>query len=108
MIFKIVLYQGLHPSIKTFTTEFCQSYDFEFRFGIENLKSWLLPQTFTKKTFFVKNHFKYAFLDLTNKKSSKKFKFCKIGGFTGILNKLIFLKINSDFKNSIFYPFSLN
>ena len=62
MIFKIVLYQGLCPSIKTFTTEFCQSYDFEFRFGIENKKSCLLPQTFPKKTFFVKFHFECVFL----------------------------------------------
>ena len=38
MIFKIILYQGLCPSIKAFTTEFFQSYDFEFRSGIENLK----------------------------------------------------------------------
>ena len=39
-----------------------------------------------------------CFLDLANKKSSKQFKFCEIGGLTGILNKRIFLKIASDFK----------
>ena len=49
-----------------------------------------------------------CFLDLANKKSSKQFKFCEIGGFTGILNKRIFLKITSDFKNSLFHLFSLN
>ena len=30
---------GLCPSIKIFTPEFRQRYDFEFGFGIENLKS---------------------------------------------------------------------
>ena len=53
-------------------------------------------QKFPIKTFFVKFHFECVFLDLANKESSKQFKFCEIGGFTGILNKLIFLKITSD------------
>ena len=39
LIFKAFQYQWLCPSIKTFTTEICQRYDFAFRFGIENLKS---------------------------------------------------------------------
>ena len=63
---------------------------------------------FPEKTFFVKFHFEFVFLDLANKKSSKQFKFCEIGGFTGILNKLIFLKFTSDFKNSLFHLSSLN
>ena len=63
---------------------------------------------FPKKLFFVKFHFECVFLDQANKKSSKQFKFCEIGGFTGILNKLIFLKITIDFKNSLFHLFSLN
>ena len=68
--------------------------------------------TFTPKnpnyTFFVKFHFECVFLDLANKKSSKQFKFCEIGGFTGILSKLIFLKITSDFKDLLFHLFSLD
>ena len=47
----MIIYQWLCPSIGTFTTEFRQRYDFEFCFGIENLKSWLLPQTFLKYFF---------------------------------------------------------
>ena len=35
----MILYQWLSPSVKTFTTEFRQRYDFDFRFWIENLKS---------------------------------------------------------------------
>ena len=35
----MIIYQWLCPSTKTFTTEFPQRNDFEFRFGIENLKS---------------------------------------------------------------------
>ena len=88
----MILYQWLCPSIKTFTTEFRQRYDFEFRFGFENLKSSFLPQNFLKKTFFVKFHFECVFLDLANKKSSKQFEFCEIGGFIGFLNILIFFK----------------
>ena len=42
---------GLCPSIKTFTPEFRQRNDFEFRFEIKNLKSWLLPKNFLKRTF---------------------------------------------------------
>ena len=61
-----------------------------------------------KKNFIVKFHFESVFLDLANKKNSKQFKFCEIGGFTGILNKLIFLKIISDFENSLFLIFSFN
>ena len=63
---------------------------------------------FPRKTFSVKFYFECVFLDLANKKSSKKFKICENGGFTGILNKLVFLKITSDFKNSLFYLFCLN
>ena len=88
----MILYQLLCPSIKTFTTEFRQRSDFEFRFGFENLKSSLLSQNFLKRPFFVKYHFECVFLDLANKKSSKQFEICEIGGFTGILIKLIFLK----------------
>ena len=42
------------------------------------------------------------------RKNSKQFKFCEIRGFTGILNKLIFLKITSDFKDSLIHLLSLN
>ena len=77
-------------------------------FWVENLKSWLLPKKIPKNTFFAKFHFECVFLDLANKKSSKQFKFCEIGDFTGLLNKLIFLKITSDFKYSLFHLFSLN
>ena len=52
-------------------------------------------QKFPKKTFFVKFQFGCVVLDLANKKSSKQFKFCEIGGFTLILDKLFFLKITS-------------
>ena len=62
---------------------------------------------FPKKTFFVKFHVVCVFLDLANKKSSKKFKFCEIEGSTGILNKLIFLKITIDFKKNPYFTFSL-
>ena len=39
LIFKMILFQWLCPSIKTFTTEFRQRNDFEFNFRVENLKS---------------------------------------------------------------------
>ena len=61
---------------------------------------------FPKNIFFVKFHFEDVFLDLANKKSSKQFEFCKIGGFTDILNDLIFLKITSDLKIR-YFTFSL-
>ena len=63
----MILYQWLCPSIKTFTTEFRQRYDFEFRFGFENLKSSLIPQNFLKRPFFkIKFHFECVFLDVAN------------------------------------------
>ena len=72
-------------------------------------KIMTFTQKFPKKTFFVKFHFECILFDLANKQSSKQFKFCEIGGFTGILNKLVFLKITSDFKKSlhVFHLFSL-
>ena len=64
----------------------------------------IFTEKFPIKTFFfLKFHFECVFLDLANKESSKQFKFCEIGGFTGTLNKLIFLKITSDFENSLFH-----
>ena len=84
----MILFQWLCPSTRNFTTEFRRKLGFEFCFGSKRLL--LFTPKFPIKISFLKFHFECVFLELASKKNSKDFKFRKIGGFTGILNKHVF------------------
>ena len=90
MIFKMILFQWLGPSIRNFTTAFRRKLDLEFCFGSQSLKSLLFTPKIPMKIQFSKFQIECVFLELANKKNMKQFKFRKIEGFTGVLNNRVF------------------
>ena len=105
MIFKLILFQWLGPSIRNFTTEFRRKLDLEFWFGSKSLKSLLFTPKFPMKVKFLKFQIECVLIELANKKNINHFEFRKIEGFTGVLNNRVFWKKYQRFWKLDFSPF---
>ena len=86
----MIRFQWLAPSIRNLTTVFRRKLDLEFCFGSKSLKSLLFTQKIPMMIQFSKFQIECVFIELTNKKNMKHFKFRKIEGFTVVLNNRVF------------------